>query len=152
MLLTFWTELRIELFGSTATPAGIVASFIFVFMGAGINFYIEVRRRDKDSVNTPFDFSWKFLLNDNGWRLFGTGIMSFMFVCMGPGLITWLSDFVKIPDAMAHFSPFFLGIGGDYVPMLLKEKLYKSRRVVVNTDEPSGDKPNPNGDEPNKPV
>lgn len=145
----FWDALADELFGPDSTAAGIAAATIFVLLGAMINFYIEVRRRDIESPSTPTEFSLKFLFHDNAWRLFGTIIMCFTFVCMGPSLILWLSEFMHIPNALAHFSPFFLGLAGDYVPMLLKQKLYKQQlpvRIQINQNNALEDATSPLGD------
>ena len=108
-----------------ASEANIVASFILVFLGASINFLIELSQRDHASNRTPVKFSLRFLWDDN-WQRIG---ISFLFcivaVISGPALIDFFTFNVHIPDTLSRFSTILLGWGSDYLPMKIKQRFFK---------------------------
>ncbi len=66
-----------DIFGSK--PDGYyIVSLVFSLIGIIISLYALSRKRDKDSKNTPYKFSWTFSIWDNFKRLLVT--MLFMFV------------------------------------------------------------------------
>lgn len=70
----FFSELS-ELLLGVNSLATYVASFIFAGMGAYLRLYIKSLSRDPGSLNTPEDFSGKFMIWDN-FRSFMAGIIS----------------------------------------------------------------------------
>jgi hypothetical protein len=50
------------------TPAYLLASMVFLLIGALLNIGLDVMQRDEDSPNTPMLFSWTFFFRDNQLR------------------------------------------------------------------------------------
>lgn len=55
-----------------------LAYFAFAMIGAIISLRIKALNRDKTSANTPYTFSWAFLLQDNAMRLISGFLLSFL--------------------------------------------------------------------------
>ena len=121
-----------DVFGPDATEANIIASFILVFLGAAINFMIEIGQRDPTSSRTPTKFSLLFLIQDNLARI----IISFLFCCIavisGPSLIDYVTFNFHIPDTLSRFSTILLGWGSDYLPMKIKQRFFKNDNTITN--------------------
>jgi len=66
--MNFYKELLSHLLG-TMTPAYLLASMIFLLIGALLNIGLDVMNRDEKSLNTPVSFSWSFFVHDNMLRL-----------------------------------------------------------------------------------
>ena len=64
----FTSDIFTGVFGDVSL-ANVIASFLLVFLGATINFLIELSQRDPASNRTPSHFSFKFLIADNGARI-----------------------------------------------------------------------------------
>jgi hypothetical protein len=63
--------------GNTDFPT-YAAYFVFALIGAIISLYIKSLKRDKTSPETPYVFSWKFLIQDNLMRLFNGFLLAFL--------------------------------------------------------------------------
>lgn len=55
-----------------------IAGFFFSGLGMIISLYHNSRKRDKDSPDTPYNFSWRFLIWDNVKRTITT--LAVMFI------------------------------------------------------------------------
>lgn len=67
-----------------------LASFFFAVIAVLISMYIHSRRRDKSSPNTPYRFSWFFLIWDNIKRAFVGLLVTFLLLrFMGPASMEW---------------------------------------------------------------
>lgn len=55
-----------------------IAGFFFSLLGIVISLWFSSRKRDKESPNTPYKFSWMFLLWDNFKRGLVTLIVMFI--------------------------------------------------------------------------
>jgi hypothetical protein len=60
----FLNELSSHLLGSMSL-AYLLASMIFLLIGALLNIGLDVVNRDAKSPNTPKEFSWSFFVRDN---------------------------------------------------------------------------------------
>lgn len=98
-----------------------LAQWFFAFIGLGISLLLHSTKRDPDSINTPKDFSWRFLIQDNSKRIALAVLL--LFVCLRfpemlvtnfPELATW----VQVRLAFATI----LGLSLDKVAQFMKEK------------------------------
>jgi len=63
--------------GTTDIPTYLAAA-VFALIGAIISLRIKASKRDKLSDNTPYKFSWKFLLQDNLQQLISGILLTFL--------------------------------------------------------------------------
>ena len=56
-----------------------LAGFFFSFLAIVLSLYMHSRKRDKHSPETPYNFSWRFLLWDNTKRIIASLILMFIF-------------------------------------------------------------------------
>ena len=129
--MSFVKDVITEIFGANVSDATIVASFILVFLGAAINFLIELSQRDIASQRTPEQFSFKFMLRDNRHRICISFLFCIVAVIAGPGIIGMLDMNWKIPEEYSKFATILLGWGSDYLPMRIKQKFFKSDAAAV---------------------
>lgn len=66
-----------HLLGTTNIPT-YLAGFILAGIGALISLRVHANSRDKSSLNTPKEFSWRFLVLDNITRLFTGFLITFI--------------------------------------------------------------------------
>ena len=124
----FTSDIFTGVFGDVSL-ANVIASFLLVFLGATINFLIELSQRDPASNRTPSHFSFKFLIADNGARILISFFFCIVAVICGPALVEYLI-FIHIPEQLSRFSMILLGWGSDYLPMKIKQRFFKQE----NTD------------------
>ena len=122
-------EILKNVFGTEISEASVGASFILVFLGAAINFLIELSQRDKASVRTPEQFSFMFMLRDNWHRISISFLFCIVAVIAGPALIKMLELNWNIPEGYSRFANILLGWGSDYLPMRIKQKFFKTDAV-----------------------
>lgn len=89
-----------------------LAGFFFACLAVLLSLYLHSKKRDKYSLNTPIDFSWKFLIWDNAKRAAASLIVSFLFF----RLFDLSNEF-----AMVGFG-FFISLGVDKVIEILISK------------------------------
>lgn len=65
------------------TVTQYISSFLFILIGVLISIRLGAFKRDKESPNTPFKFSNKFLAQDNIIRAIGSICIAFVFVRFG---------------------------------------------------------------------
>ena len=65
------------LLGDTDLPT-YAAYFVFAMIGAIVSLYIKSLKRDPKSDNTPTNFSFWFLIQDNFMRLFAGFLLAFL--------------------------------------------------------------------------
>ncbi|RQO79120.1 hypothetical protein DBR40_05215 [Pedobacter sp. KBW01] len=63
--------------GNTDLPT-YAAYFVFALIGAIISLYIKSQKRDKLSENTPYNFSLRFLFQDNLLRIVVGILLAFL--------------------------------------------------------------------------
>lgn len=71
----------------TISISDYMAGFVFALIGAIISLRLEARNRDKDSPNTPAQFKWSFMLQDNAQRLFTGFLITFICFRLAPQLL-----------------------------------------------------------------
>lgn len=82
----FWNELTHHLLGDYSL-ALYAAGFIFTAIGALISLRLHAAKRDKLSPNTPYKFSWTFMIQDNILRLISGCLMVFAVFRFAPDLL-----------------------------------------------------------------
>ncbi len=65
------------LLGSHDLPT-YAAYFVFAAIGAIISLRVKAMQRNKNSDNTPYTFSWRFLIQDNLMRLITGFLLAFI--------------------------------------------------------------------------
>lgn len=59
----------------------------FALLGVALSLLLQTTKRDPQSVHTPFEFSWKFLWNDNVKRVLAGIVLIFVFLRFAPQLM-----------------------------------------------------------------
>lgn len=84
------------LLGDNIDISTYAAAFVFALIGAIVSLRFKASKRDKLSSNTPYKFSWRFLIQDNLLQLI-TGLL-LTFLCfrftdelLGKELTMWLA-------------------------------------------------------------
>lgn len=119
-----------NIFGADVSEASIMASCFLVFLGAAINFLIELSQRDKASARSPEQFSLAFMLRDNWHRICISFLFCIVAVIVGPALISIIDLNWKIPEDYSRFANILLGWGSDYLPMRIKQRFFKDDSTV----------------------
>jgi hypothetical protein len=104
-----------EIIGTGNLVAALVV-FVFAVLGIATNLLISSTKRDPNSTNTPFEFSWKYLFSDNVKRLLASFISTMLILRFTP-------QFWDIADKELFYL-YAAGIGGafDRAAELLKSK------------------------------
>lgn len=66
-----------QFLGTTDLPT-YAAAFAFALIGAIISLRLKALKRDKLSDDTPYSFSWKFLLQDNFLQFLTGALLTFL--------------------------------------------------------------------------
>lgn len=111
------------------TPAWMLASMLFVAIGALLNIGLDVFNRDAQSENTPVRFSWSFFFRDN--------ILRFLFnVLAAYSIVRFFTDIfpgLRLTLAWA----WMLGLASDWMWVLLREIKYtainKMKKAIKKT-------------------
>jgi hypothetical protein len=86
---SFLTEFFSYFLGNM-TPAYLLASMVFILIGAMLNIGLDIFNRDESSINTPVTFSWTFFIRQNWWRCFLNVLAAYcavrFFASIFPGL------------------------------------------------------------------
>jgi len=109
------------LLGNNDLPT-FCAAMVIALAGALISLKIKAGKRDKLSPETPFQFSWKFLVQDNLLKLFA-GILPVVIA------IRFSSEFFG-QDLTMGFA-FLIGLGSDSILSRL-ESLQEMARISVS--------------------
>ncbi len=67
-------------------PQTFFASFFFALIGVAISLLVHTTQRDVRSNNTPFAFSWSFLLKDNMRRIIAGLLVIYVAIRFHPDL------------------------------------------------------------------
>ena len=115
MQTSFFNELLSHLLG-TMTPAYLLASMIFMLIGALLNIGLDVFNRDEKSLNTPVTFSWSFFVRDN--------MLRFMFnILAAYSVVRFFSDI--FPGLTFKLSwAWIIGLVFDWIWVALRELKY----------------------------
>ncbi len=89
-----------------------LAGFFFAFLAILLSIYIHSKKRDKYSPNTPINYSWLFLLWDNGKRAAAGLIVMFLIFRMFDCSNVWVMIGVG----------FFVAMGVDKAIQFLMER------------------------------
>lgn len=98
--------------GTDSIIAFITLAF-FAFVGVMLSLLMQTTKRDPTSVNTPFEFSWKFLMSDNAKRFLAGVILIYLALRFTPELFG-----IKINE----FWAFGIGFGSDKIAEFVKTK------------------------------
>lgn len=82
--------------------ADYAAGMIFAVLGAIISLRLQANTRDKLSEETPFKFSWGFLLQDNLQRLVTGFVITFVVFRFAPEILQ--TDFSMFIALMVGFA------------------------------------------------
>lgn len=100
-----------------------ISMMLFALVGATINLLLNVSERDKNSDNTPYHFSLKFMLLDNWKRMLSTLLLIFVFVRFMPLVLpSDILSTIKDEDALL-FMALIIGYSFDKLSEILKDKL-----------------------------
>lgn len=108
------------------------ACLFFAYLVALLWFSREVRKRDISSVNTPSQFSWKFLYLDNFIRIWGNITLIFIAVRF---LRPWIFPAVFLPDGDVQETKPEWQLAGSGLLGLVSDMLWlwlKKARILAN--------------------
>ena len=112
---SFFTEFLSHFLGSM-TPAYLLASMIFLLIGAVLNIGLDVMQRDENSTNTPKLFSWSFFIRDNRLRFYFNVLAAY-------SIVRFFSDI--FPGLKFGLSwAWIIGLTFDWVWVALRELKY----------------------------
>ena len=125
--MDFFKELVSHLTGNMSA-AYLLATMIFILIGALLNIGLDVMNRDEKSTNTPVTFSWTFFALDNLPR-FAFNIMA------AYSVVRFFSDI--FPGLTFRLSwAWIIGLAFDWIWVALRELKYlaqgKLNRVLEN--------------------
>lgn len=103
-------EVIAELLG-TYRASFYITYFIFVLLGVIVSLRLGALNRDKSSRNTPYTFSFRFLIQDNLLRILGSFAFVFLTIRLG------VEIFNIVPE---YYTAVLMGLGFDQ--FLLKVK------------------------------
>ncbi|MBC7616984.1 MAG: hypothetical protein H7202_13035 [Pedobacter sp.] len=98
------------------------SGMVLALIGAILSLRLAAKKRDKLSDNTPYQFSWKFMLQDNAQRLFTGFLITFAAFRFAPEILH--QDF-------SMFLAFLVGLCSDQVAALISKLEIGAR----NTDK-----------------
>lgn len=104
-------EFLSQLLGTTSVPS-YLAGFALALMGAILSLRIYAKTRNKKSVNTPYEFSWRFLILDNLNRLITGFLLTFI-------AFRFTGELIGVEFTM--WSAFLIGLLLDQVAGLLSK-------------------------------
>ena len=125
--MDFFKELVSHLTGNMSA-AYLLATMIFILIGALLNIGLDVMNRDEKSTNTPVTFSWSFFARDN--------MLRFMFnILAAYSIVRFFSDI--FPGLTFGLSwAWVIGLVFDWIWVALRELKYsaqgKLNRVLEN--------------------
>lgn len=89
------------------------ASFLFALIGVALSLLLQTTKRDVRSDNTPFAFSWKFLLKDNIRRIIAGILIIYVAIRFYPD---WFGE------PMTDFLALGVGLAIDKVAEIIKNR------------------------------
>lgn len=110
-----------EVFGDKNASSWF-ASFTFILMGVIISMGIVVSNRNKNKVDTPYKFNWKFLFQDNLIRFIASLFICFAIVRFGE---TYTGEELILPACLS------LGLVSDQL-LIFAEKWQNKARKKFN--------------------
>lgn len=106
--MTFWERIL-----GSSDHGLLAASFIYAIIGHCIVLLLGTTLRDPSSLNSPKDFSLKYLIYDNFKRIATVVLLIVVSLRFSPDLLG---------RQLNEFTGFLVGIGLDGVALLLKQK------------------------------
>jgi hypothetical protein len=100
-------------------PFNYAAGFVFALIGAILSLRIHAQKRDKQSPNTPFNFSFKFMIKDNLNRLLTGFLFTFIAFRFAPEILQ--QDF-------SMFLAFLVGLLNDRVAGIISKLELSARK------------------------
>jgi hypothetical protein len=94
-------------------PSFFIAGFIFAMVGVLISLLISSSKRDISNPNTPNNFSWSYLIIDNGKRI----LLALLLI-----LITLRFSNELIGANLTMWGALLIGLGWDRLAAYLKDK------------------------------
>ena len=104
------------------TAAYLLASMVFLLIGAMLNIGIDVFNRDEKSPYTPAEFSWSFFLSDNRMRFLFNILAAYSVVRFFPDIFPGL----KLGLSWA----WILGLTFDWIWVALRELKYLANKKL----------------------
>lgn len=98
--------------------AGYASGMLMALVGAILMLRINAQNRDKLSENTPYKFSWSFLVQDNLQRLITGFFLTYVTFRFAPQILQ--NDF-------SMFTAFLTGAFSDQVAKMISKLEFKAR-------------------------
>ena len=103
----------IELLLNGITPVQFVVFLLYAYIGLVANLAVDIIKRDKKSVKSPVQFSWKYWWTDNKNRF----IISAILIPIAVVMFTMITG--KVMNIM---NAFMIGWAGDAISEIIKRK------------------------------
>lgn len=108
-----------ELLGNRSVAVWLVC-FTFILIGVVVSLIISSRERNKDSPNTPYKFSFKFLVRDNILRILGSVLIAFTIIRFGEDMVGM---------HIGYFGAFLMGLCFDQLVKIIADWQKKARDI-----------------------
>lgn len=109
----FKIKIMIQKLIGSVDPQTFFASFLFALIGVALSLLLQTTKRDVRSDNTPFAFSWKFLLKDNIRRIIAGILIIYVAIRFYPD---WFGE------PMTDFLALGVGLAIDKVAEIIKNR------------------------------
>ena len=113
--LSFFSELAGHFLGGMS-PAYLMATMLFISIGAALHVRVDVMGRSEESTNTPRDFSWKYFWKHNRLRLALNVIAAYCTVRFFPDMFPG--------QQISMFWAFAIGLVFDWILVAYRELMY----------------------------
>ena len=113
--LSFFPELAGHFLGGMS-PAYLLATMLFISIGAALHIGIDVMERSEESSNTPHDFSWKYFWRHNRMRIALNVIAAYC-------TVRFFSDMFS-GQQISMFWAFAVGLVFDWILVAYRELMY----------------------------
>ena len=118
------TLIKSQLLGSI-DPSLFIASFIAAVVGVLFTLLIGSTLRSVNSINSPQDFSWSYLLSDNAKRIYANILV----------VIVTLRFMPEILDVeLSVWKGFVVGVSCDAIALLIKQKTSILDSKITNNE------------------
>lgn len=94
-------------------PAFFAACIVFAAAGVFLILMAGTKLRDPKSVNSPQEFSWRYLWSDNAKRIYASAIAVLV-------TLRFLPEVLNLE--LTEFRAFCIGVGWDGILLFVKQK------------------------------
>lgn len=110
-----------ELLGNRSVAVWLVC-FTFIIIGVLLSLIVSAKERNKDSPNTPYKFSFKFLVHDNILRILGSVLIAFTVIRFGEDMVG---------AHIGYFGSLLMGLCFDQLVKFIAEWQKKARDIFT---------------------